>query len=99
MTLTTEQLKAFLVDRHRIEREAPRGGLATVYLAYTLKHDCDVALKVLHPDLAASVGGDHFGREIRLAARLQHAHLLTVFGYAHRPLRGNPRFEKLMAAR
>jgi eukaryotic-like serine/threonine-protein kinase len=52
MTQTAEQLKAFLADRYRVEREAGRGGMATVYLAHDLKHDRDVALKVLHPDLA-----------------------------------------------
>src|SRR5690242_17797489 len=52
--------------------------MATVYLAQDLKHDRPVALKVLHPELAASLGPDRFQREIKLAARLQHPHILTV---------------------
>ena len=52
--------------------------MATVYLAQDLKHDRPVALKVLLPELAASLGPERFQREIRLAARLQHPHILTV---------------------
>src|SRR5215212_9399780 len=52
--------------------------MATVYLAHDLRHDRPVALKVLHPELAASLGPDRFQREIRFAARLQHPHILTV---------------------
>jgi serine/threonine protein kinase len=73
------QLQAALADRYRIERELGRGGMATVYLAHDLRHDRPVALKLLHPDLAASLGNDRFQREIRLAARLQHPHILTVY--------------------
>ncbi len=53
--------------------------MATVYLAHDLRHDRPVALKVLHPELAASLGPERFQREIRLAARLQHPHILTVY--------------------
>ncbi len=53
--------------------------MATVYLAQDLKHDRVVALKVLHPDLAASLGPDRFLREIKLAARLNHPHILPLF--------------------
>jgi eukaryotic-like serine/threonine-protein kinase len=73
------QLQAALADRYRIEHELGRGGMATVYLAHDLRHDRPVALKLLHPDLAASLGNDRFQREIRLAARLQHPHILTVY--------------------
>src|SRR5687767_3258666 len=52
--------------------------MATVFLAQDLKHDRPVALKVLHPELAASLGPERFQREIRFAARLQHPHILTV---------------------
>jgi serine/threonine-protein kinase len=52
--------------------------MASVYLAHDLKHDRHVALKVLHPELAATLGPDRFRREIHLAARLQHPHILTV---------------------
>jgi serine/threonine-protein kinase len=71
-------LAAGLRDRYAIERELGRGGMATVYLAQDVKHDRPVALKVLLPELAASLGPDRFQREIKLAARLQHPHILTV---------------------
>jgi serine/threonine-protein kinase len=67
-----------LADRYRLERELGRGGMATVYLAHDLKHDRPVALKVLHPELAATLGPERFLREIHLAARLQHPHILSV---------------------
>jgi eukaryotic-like serine/threonine-protein kinase len=73
-----EQLQRSLADRYGIERELGRGGMATVYLATDLRHDRPVALKVLHPQLAASLGPERFLREIKLAARLQHPHILTV---------------------
>jgi TolB-like protein/Flp pilus assembly protein TadD len=73
-----EQLQRGLADRYAIERELGRGGMATVYLASDLRHDRPVALKVLHPQLAASLGPERFLREIKLAARLQHPHILTV---------------------
>jgi serine/threonine-protein kinase len=72
------ELAAALQDRYIIERELGRGGMATVYLATDVKHDRSVALKVLHPELAASLGPERFQREIKLAARLQHPHILTV---------------------
>ncbi|HEU5305232.1 MAG TPA: protein kinase [Gemmatimonadales bacterium] len=68
-----------LQGRYVLERQLGRGGMATVYLARDLKHDRPVALKVLHPELAASLGPQRFLQEIRLAARLQHPHVLTVF--------------------
>jgi TolB-like protein/Flp pilus assembly protein TadD len=71
-------LAAALRDRYVLERELGRGGMATVFLAHDVKHDRPVALKVLLPELAASLGPDRFQREIRLAARLQHPHILTV---------------------
>ena len=72
------ELTAALADRYGIERELGRGGMATVFLARDLRHDRPVALKVLHPDLAATLGPERFQREIRMAARLQHPHILTV---------------------
>jgi eukaryotic-like serine/threonine-protein kinase len=68
-----------LRDRYTLEREIGRGGMATVYLAHDLKHDRVVALKVLHAELAHSLGPDRFLREIRTAARLQHPHILSVY--------------------
>ncbi|HUF36410.1 MAG TPA: protein kinase [Gemmatimonadales bacterium] len=72
------QLQSGLSGSYVLERELGRGGMATVFLARDLRHDRPVALKVLHPELAASLGPDRFQREIRLAARLQHPHILTV---------------------
>ena len=71
-------LRDALADRYALERELGRGGMAVVYLAQDLRHDRPVALKVLLPELAATLGPDRFQREIRLAARLQHPHILTV---------------------
>ena len=72
------QLEAGLTGHYALLRELGRGGMATVFLATDLKHDRPVAFKVLHPDLAQSLGPERFQREIRLAARLQHPHILTV---------------------
>jgi eukaryotic-like serine/threonine-protein kinase len=73
-----DRLQAALSDRYRIERELGRGGMAAVFLAWDVKHDRPVALKLLHPELAATLGPDRFQREIRFAARLQHPHILSV---------------------
>jgi eukaryotic-like serine/threonine-protein kinase len=72
------QLQASLAATYVIERELGRGGMATVYLARDLKHDRPVALKVLHLELGQTLGPERFQREVRLAARLQHPHILTV---------------------
>ncbi len=77
----TDRLRGFtdaLADRYRIERDLGQGGMATVYLARDLKHDRQVAIKVLRPELSASLGGDRFLREVRIAAQLQHPHILTL---------------------
>ncbi|HEX5385859.1 MAG TPA: protein kinase [Gemmatimonadales bacterium] len=74
----SDQLRGTLAGRYAIERELGRGGMATVYLARDLKHSRPVALKVLHPHLAANVGSDRFLREIEIAARLSHPHILTL---------------------
>jgi len=71
-------LRDQLADRYRIERELGQGGMATVYLAQDLKHARAVALKVLRPELAATVNRERFTREVFVTARLQHAHILTV---------------------
>jgi serine/threonine-protein kinase len=75
---TPPRLTAALADRYRIERELGQGGMATVYLARDLKHDREVALKVLRQDVAAVLGAERFLNEIRIAARLDHPHLLTL---------------------
>ena len=72
------RLAAALEGQYAVERELGRGGMAAVFLARDVKHDRDVAIKVLHPELAASVGADRFEREIRLAAKLQHPHILGL---------------------
>jgi serine/threonine protein kinase len=78
MTDLRSQLEEGLRGTYAIERELGRGGMATVFLAQDLKHDRPVALKVLHPALAAGLGTERFLREIKLAARLQHPHILSV---------------------
>lgn len=72
-------LRSALAGRYTLEREIGRGGMATVWLAHDLRHDRPVAVKMLHPHLAAPVGKTRFLREIRLAARLEHPHVLPVF--------------------
>ncbi len=72
-------LTAGLRGRYTLLRELGRGGMATVFLAQDLRHDREVALKVLHPQLADAIGSLRFQREIRLAARLQHPHIVPVF--------------------
>jgi serine/threonine-protein kinase len=73
------RLTAALNDRYAIERQAGAGGMATVYRARDLKHGRAVAIKVLRPELAATIGTDRFLREIEMAARLQHPHILPVY--------------------
>jgi serine/threonine protein kinase/tetratricopeptide (TPR) repeat protein len=72
------ELKAALADRYALKRELGRGGMAIVYLADDLRHDRSVALKVLHPELARTLGSERFQLEIKVTARLQHPHILTV---------------------
>src|SRR5215213_11622698 len=78
MSDTLERLHTALADRYRVERELGAGGMATVYLAHDIKHDRDVAIKVLHPELGAALGGERFLTEIRTTARLQHPHILPL---------------------
>ncbi len=73
-----DRLKTALADRYAIERELGSGGMATVYLAEDLKHHRKVAVKVLRPELAAALGPERFHREIQIAARLTHPHILTL---------------------
>jgi eukaryotic-like serine/threonine-protein kinase len=67
-----------LADRYRVERELGQGGMATVYLAEDLKHGRKVAIKVLHPELSAVLGGERFLAEIKVTAHLQHPHILML---------------------
>jgi serine/threonine-protein kinase len=80
-----EQLQTALGAQYTLERELGRGGMATVYLAQDTKHHRAVALKVLHADLAASLGPERFRREIELAARLQYPHILSVYDSGETP--------------
>ena len=77
--LALAEIRTALAGRYDVERVLGRGGMATVYLALDLKHDREVAIKVLHPELAASLGGERFEREIKLAAKLQHPHILGLY--------------------
>src|SRR5215208_5207357 len=79
MSHIPEKLAASLADRYVLEREVGAGGMATVYLARDLRHKRSVALKVVRPELGGQLGGERFLREIELAARLQHPHILPVF--------------------
>ncbi|MGK2934254.1 MAG: protein kinase domain-containing protein [Gemmatimonadaceae bacterium] len=74
-----ETLQAALADRYEIDREIGSGGMATVYLARDLRHQREVALKVLKPELGAVLGTDRFLAEIRVTANLQHPNLLPLF--------------------
>ena len=73
-----DRLRAALADRYALERELGRGGMATVYLARDLKHGRPVAIKVLRPEIAAALGPERFLREIEVAARLTHPHILPL---------------------
>jgi non-specific serine/threonine protein kinase len=79
MSDATSRLNAALEGRYRIERPLGEGGMATVYLAQDLKHEREVAVKVLKPTLAESIGADRFLQEIRVTARLRHPHIVPLF--------------------
>jgi serine/threonine-protein kinase len=79
VTPSTDRLAAALADRYRIERELGVGGMATVYLAADLKHDRNVAIKVLKPELAAVLGAERFVQKIKTTAALSHPHILPLF--------------------
>ena len=77
-TPPSPELDAVLTDRYRIERQIGSGGMATVYLAHDLKLGRDVALKVLRPELGAVLGTERFLAEVKITARLDHPHILTL---------------------
>src|SRR6185369_10735649 len=79
MTSVQGRLQGSLAERYHIEKEVGRGGMATVFLAQDLRHGRPVALKVLHPELALSLGSERFLREIQIAARLQHPHIVPLY--------------------
>src|SRR5437870_5249735 len=72
------RLRTGLAARYRVERELAHGRMATVFLAHDLKHGRPVAIKVLHPELAAAVGTTRFLREIGFAAQLHHPHIVPL---------------------
>src|SRR5256886_1668208 len=74
-----DSLREALADRYAVERELGRGGMATVFLAEDLKHHRSVAIKVLHAEVTAALGAERFLREIEIAARLQHPHILPLY--------------------
>jgi Tol biopolymer transport system component len=79
MAQVPQALANAMQDRYRLERELGSGGMATVYLAHDLRHGRQVAVKVLHPELSALLGGDRFLSEIKTTAALQHPHILPLF--------------------
>ncbi len=79
MTAHIDRFSAQVADRYRIERELGQGGMATVYLADDLRHGRKVAVKVVHPELAAVLGAERFLSEIHVTATLQHPHILPLF--------------------
>ncbi len=79
MTGLSDRLGEALAGRYTIEREVGAGGMATVYLATDVKHQRQVALKVLRPELAAALGHDRFLREIETTANLRHPHILPLY--------------------
>lgn len=79
ITDVLDRLSIALAGRYSLHRELGRGGMATVYLAQDLRHDRPIAIKVLHPELATTLGPERFQREIRVAAQLQHPQILPVY--------------------
>jgi serine/threonine protein kinase/tetratricopeptide (TPR) repeat protein len=79
LTDQAARLRAALAGRYEVDREIGRGGMACVYRARDRQHDRDVAIKVVRPELAAPLGPDRFLREIRIAASLQHPHILPLY--------------------
>ena len=71
-----ERLRAGLAGRYAVERAVGAGGMATVYLAHDVRHDRQVAIKVLHEDLGATLGPERFLAELKTPAKLQHPHIL-----------------------
>ncbi|MDH3291301.1 MAG: serine/threonine protein kinase [Gemmatimonadota bacterium] len=79
MTAELERLQKALASRYRVDRAVGRGGMATVYLAADQRHQRNVAIKVVRPDLAAVLGAERFLHEIRVTANLSHPHILPLY--------------------
>ena len=73
-----QRLKSALADRYTVEHELGRGGMATVFLAWDIRNKRNVAIKVLHPEIAETIGPERFLREIEIAANLIHPHILPL---------------------
>src|SRR5256714_8515316 len=78
MSAAIDRLRSALAGRYDVAKEIGVGGMATVFLGHDLKHDRDVAIKVLHPDLGAALGSERFLSEIKTTAKLQHPHILPL---------------------
>ncbi len=76
---TIAELNDSLIGRYLVEKEIGQGGMATVYVARDVRHDRRVAIKVLHPELAAVLGPERFITEMKVTANLQHPHILPLF--------------------
>ncbi len=76
---TVERLNTALAGRYLVDRELARGGMATVYIAEDIKHHRSVAVKVFGAEVASALGSDRFLREIDVAARLNHPHILALY--------------------
>src|SRR2546421_10594259 len=74
-----ERLRAALADRYALERELGRGGMAVVFPACDVRHDRPVDIKVLRQEIAAALGAERFLREIQIAAKLHHPHILPLY--------------------
>ena len=79
MTAVPQALSESLAGQYRIDRVLGSGGMATVYLAHDVRHDRQVAVKVVKPEIVATVGADRFINEIRTTAHLKHPHVLPLF--------------------
>lgn len=80
MTDLRARLEAAVGTAYRVENELGQGGMAVVFLARDIRHDRSVAIKVVRPELAASLGAERFLREIESASQLQHPHILPLLG-------------------
>jgi eukaryotic-like serine/threonine-protein kinase len=94
-TAPQSDLSTSLVGRYTIERELGSGGMAVVYLARDLKHDRMVAIKVVRPEISATLGAERFLREIRIAAHLQHPNILPLIDSGELPAEAGPGAGKL----
>ena len=79
MSDTVAALQDLLGQRYVVDREIGHGGMATVYLAHDIKHERQVAVKLLRPEIGALLGADRFLHEIKLTSRLQHPHILPLY--------------------